>query len=105
GRGHRGRAARTRVTAALDLLRLPTRPVTSSTEGCESGRIGRSRKPLCLRAPWVQIPLPPLPWPLLRDARAATITPTLENRCGASHRGFNSHSLRPDPFSGWIEPS
>jgi hypothetical protein len=29
-------------------------------EGCESGRIGRSRKPLSLRAPWVQIPLPPL---------------------------------------------
>jgi hypothetical protein len=28
-------------------------------EGCESGRIGRSRKPLSLRAPWVQIPLPP----------------------------------------------
>src|ERR1700704_6564760 len=30
-----------------------------SPEGCESGRIGWSRKPLCLRAPWVQIPLPP----------------------------------------------
>ena len=29
-------------------------------EGCESGRIGRSRKPLSLRVPWVQIPLPPL---------------------------------------------
>ena len=28
-------------------------------EGCESGRIGRSRKPLCRKAPWVRIPLPP----------------------------------------------
>src|SRR5205823_1277707 len=41
------------------LLRRETRPVGSPSEGCESGRIGRSRKPLCLRAPWVQIPLPP----------------------------------------------
>jgi hypothetical protein len=32
----------------------------NTEEGCESGRIGRSRKPLSLRAPWVQIPLPPL---------------------------------------------
>ena len=31
-----------------------------TTEACESGRIGQSRKLLCLRAPWVQIPpLPP----------------------------------------------
>ena len=35
--------------------------VKSRPEGCESGRIGWSRKPLCLRAPWVQIPLPPPP--------------------------------------------
>ena len=28
-------------------------------EGCESGRIGWSRKPLWRKSPWVQIPLPP----------------------------------------------
>ena len=33
--------------------------LASPTEGCESGRIGRSRKPLCRKAPWVRIPLPP----------------------------------------------
>ena len=34
-------------------------PLASPTEGCESGRIGWSRKPLWRKSPWVQIPLPP----------------------------------------------
>ena len=32
---------------ALRVLRQPTRRIASPAEGCESGRIGRSRKPLC----------------------------------------------------------
>ena len=36
-----------------------TRHITSRPEGCESGRIGWSRKPLWRKSPWVQIPLPP----------------------------------------------
>jgi bifunctional DNA-binding transcriptional regulator/antitoxin component of YhaV-PrlF toxin-antitoxin module len=32
---------------------------TLQLEGCESGRIGRSRKPLRCKPPWVRIPLPP----------------------------------------------
>ena len=35
-------------------------PVHLAPEGCESGRIGWSRKPLWRKSPWVQIPLPPL---------------------------------------------
>ena len=43
-------------------------PYYLAPEGCESGRIGWSRKPLWRKSPWVQIPLPPLalrkePWP------------------------------------------
>jgi hypothetical protein len=30
-----------------------------STERCQSGRMGRSRKPLSCKGPWVQIPPPP----------------------------------------------
>ena len=37
----------------------PSRNI-SRPEGCESGRIGWSRKPLWRKPPWVQIPLPPL---------------------------------------------
>ena len=58
----RGRCARRRVrSAAHRVLREPavTRHVTSRPEGCESGRIGWSRKPLWRKSPWVQIPLPP----------------------------------------------
>ena len=52
--------------AAHGVLREPSasrpRPcrLTSRPEGCESGRIGWSRKPLWRKSPWVQIPLPPL---------------------------------------------
>ena len=36
--------------------------ICCQSEGCRSGRTGRSRKPLCpYRAPWVRIPLPPPP--------------------------------------------
>jgi hypothetical protein len=35
-------------------------PYHLAPEGCESGRIGWSRKPLWRKPPWVQIPLPPL---------------------------------------------
>ena len=35
------------------------RSVECPAEGCESGRIGWSRKPLWGNPPWVQIPLPP----------------------------------------------
>src|SRR3954454_21790131 len=35
-------------------------PYHFAPEGCESGRIGWSRKPLWRKSPWVQIPLPPL---------------------------------------------
>ena len=35
-------------------------PYYLAPEGCESGRIGWSRKPLWRKSPWVQIPLPPL---------------------------------------------
>ncbi len=56
--------------------------LVSRPEACESGRIGWSRKPLCLRAPWVQIPPPP---------RAA--------RAGAFHRAC-SGARRPGRAPG-----
>src|ERR1700731_4622086 len=66
-RGHQGFVHESRIdgflghgfTLGVGLGRGPRREVDSLTEGCESGRIGQSRKLLCLRAPWVQIPPPP----------------------------------------------
>jgi hypothetical protein len=53
------------IRAFNQLIRTETRTnkgfrnANAQLEGCESGRIGRSRKPLCRKAPWVRIPLPP----------------------------------------------
>ena len=56
----RVRGARRAVLRWAKDSKGPTgRAVTSRPEGCESGRIGWSRKPLWRKSPWVQIPLPP----------------------------------------------
>ena len=46
------------------------------SEGCESGRIGWSRKPLWRKSPWVQIPVPPPP---RRPGQVATWPGTVTN--------------------------
>ena len=48
--------------------------VECPAEGCESGRIGWSRKPLWRKSPWVQIPLPP-PTEIRRQGRDVSIRP------------------------------
>src|SRR6516165_1931097 len=66
-----------RVAARYDRLSGTHPPVQCATEGCESGRIGWSRKPLWGNPPWVQIPLPP---PRAFRGRASRPVPHAE-RC------------------------
>ena len=49
-----------RLEKTLPDRHLTARPITCRTEGCQSGRMGRSRTPLrSYGSPWVRIPLLP----------------------------------------------
>ena len=64
-------------------------------EGCQSGRSGRSRKPLCRKAPWVRIPPPP---PILtRDASGSLGMHYVYVLCSAvADRLYIGRSTAPD---------
>src|SRR5262245_53137573 len=84
------------------------RSVECPAEGCESGRIGWSRKPLWGNPPWVQIPLPP---PMDPEARRRAVhdlvaahRPADERERASRARMLVELERLPHPFTEAADP-